>query len=372
MTSRLLTGIEAEIAAARSDVAADCARAKRACFLVRVGRIEEASIELTSLRDRYRQTPVAEIAARLNLTEGLIRFFSGATAPALDKIRRAHAIATTANLPKVVALSSAWLAHLEFSLLQVDAMVVHLRESFVNADGDDHEALSRASLVAGVATHSSYRYDLAKRWYTQTRVHAAAEGDDATLSALLHNMTSMGVMNLRQAVLTGKGESRLALDALMGADSTSSYDDLKGMLGLETWVPLLRAYMASLVNEPCNAIALYARHLEQAKSEGQGRMLSYIYADMAWCHLQLGEVELARSEADEALRSLAVETQIDDRAATHSRLAQTFSAIGSEAAAEHGSRAEALWSEYALLQTRTVTLLDELASHAVPLASVKP
>lgn len=179
-------------------------------------------------------------------------------------------------------------------------------------------------------------------------------------------------MNLRQAVLTGKGESRLALDALMGADSTSSYDDLKGMLGLETWVPLLRAYMASLVNEPCNAIALYARHLEQAKSEGQGRMLSYIYADMAWCHLQLGEVELARSEADEALRSLAVETQIDDRAATHSRLAQTFSAIGSEAAAEHGSRAEALWSEYALLQTRTVTLLDELASHAVPLASVKP
>lgn len=362
MTSRLLASIEAEIASARSEVLADCARARRACFLVRVGRTEEADAEVASLREQYRQTPVAEITARLNLAEGLSSFFGGSTNSALDKIRRAHAIAKTANMPRLLALNSAWLAHLDFSLLQIDAMVAHLRETFANADSADHEALSRASLVAAVATHSSGRYDLAKRWYTVTRVHATAEGDDATLSALLHNMTSMGVMNLRQAVLTGNSESKNALDALMGADSTSNYDDLKGMLGLETWVPLLRAYVASLLGDPQRAIELYITHIEQAKAEGQQRMLSYIYADLAWCHVQVGDIGLARSGATEALRSLAVETQLDDRAATHSRLAQTFTAIDSPSAVEHRERAKDLWNEYATLQLRTISLLDELPS----------
>lgn len=368
MTSRLLASIEGEIESARSELIADCARARRVCFLVRVGRIEEANAELTALRDRYRRSPVAEVAARVNVAEGLVNFFSGATHPALDKIRRAHAIAKTACMPRVAALSSAWLAHMEFSLLHIDAMVVHLREAFAHAGPDDHEARSRASLVAAVAAHSSDRYDLAKPWYTQARIHATAEGDDATLSALLHNMASMGVMNLRQAVLTGNSESKLALDALLGTDSTSSYDDLKGMVGLETWIPLLRAYVASLVGDPTRAIQLYLAHIEQAKAEGQERMLSYIYADLAWCHVQVGEVGLASREASDALESLAIETQVDDRAATHSRLAHTFAAMGSALATGHRNRAKELWDEYASLQGRTVDLLEELSRYATPAA----
>jgi tetratricopeptide (TPR) repeat protein len=368
MTSRLLANIETEIASAKSEVAADCSRAKRVCFLVRVGRTEEANTELTILRERYRHTPVAEVAARLNLAEGLLNFFSGSTTSALDKVRRAHAISKAASMPRELALSAAWLAHLEFSLLQVDAMVTHLREAFVHAERDDYEALSRASLVAAVAAHSSDRYDLAKPWYTNARVHAVAEGDDATLSALLHNMTSMGVMNLRQAVLTGNGESKLALDALMGANSTSSYDALKGMLGLVTWIPLLRAYVASLVGDPTRAIELYEAHIEQARAEGQLRMLSYIYADLAWCHMQVGEVGLASGEVSTALQSLASETQIDDRAATHSRLGDIFTAMGSASANEHYQSAKELWRDYASLQVRTLGLLEDLSRYATPAA----
>jgi hypothetical protein len=126
MSSRLLGSIDYEIATATSEVGADCARAKRVCFLIRVGRSDEANAELLSLRERYRNAPVAEVAARLNLAEGLVSFFGGSTVPALDKVRRAHAIAKAAGISRTVALSAAWLAHLEFSLLRIDDMVGHL------------------------------------------------------------------------------------------------------------------------------------------------------------------------------------------------------------------------------------------------------
>ena len=264
----------------------------------------------------------------MNLAEGLASFFLGKSKPALDKMRRAHAIACAANAQPIRAICAAWLAHLEFGFLDMPRMAAHIREAFEYAGASVHEALSRASLVAAVALHSSNRYDLAKIWYSNARVHAVAEGDDATLSALLHNMTSMGVMNLRQSVLTGSKESRLVLDALMGADSTSSYDSLKGMLGLTTWVPLLRAYVAALIGDPRNALTLYGQHLDEALQQGQERMLPYIQADIAWCYVQTHELKLARANATDAEQSLAREAQVDDRAATHSRLCSVFSALG--------------------------------------------
>lgn len=364
MSSRLLASLDADISMAKGEAAADCGRAKRACVLVRLGRIDEATAELAQLRGRHRLTTVPEVAIRLNVAEGLVHFFGGSTLPALDKIRRAHAMAKAAGMPRMLALSAAWLAHLHFSLLNVDHMATHLREAFVHAGRDDHETLSRASLVAAVAAHSSDRYDLARPWYTASRVHAIAEGDDATMSALLHNMTSMGVMNLRQATLTGRGESRFALDALVGAESTSSYDELKGMLGLVTWVPLLRAYAASLLGDPKRAIELYSEHIEKATAEGQGRMMSYIHADLAWCHAQVGAVELASREANDALRSLSLDTQIDDQAATHRRLADTYALLEATSAIDHNQLANELWGDYALLQARTVTLLEELSCYA--------
>jgi tetratricopeptide (TPR) repeat protein len=365
MTSLLLAKIDDDIARSPDQVVADCHRARRARYLVRVGRFEEVNPLLAALREAYSRAPVAELTASVNLAEGLASFFLGKSKPALDKLRRAHAIACAANIRSIRAVCAAWLAHLEFGFLQIPSMAAHVREALEYADGSTHEALSRASLVVAVALHSSNRYDLAKVWYSKARVHAAAEGDDATLSALLHNMTSMGVMNLRQSVLTGSEDSSLVLDTLMGAASTSNYDSLKGMSGLTTWVPLLRAYVAALIGDPQQALTLYGQHVEEALEQGQERMLPYIQADMAWCYVQTQERDLARASATAAEQSLALEPQIDDRAASHSRLSSVFSALGApDLASKHGRLAEECWSEYTELQHRTVGALAFLSAEA--------
>ena len=362
MTSRLLINIEAEIEQASDGVSADCWRVRRACYLARMGHVDDVKAALLPIRERYDRKPVAIVAVWLNLAEGLACFFGGMDTQALEKIRRAHALALASDIRAMRALCAAWLAHLEFGFLRTDQMTMHLEESLDCADGDAHDALSRASLVVAVALHTSNRYDLAKPWYSGVRLHAAAEGDDATLSALLHNMTSMGVMNLRQAVLTGASESRLALDALMGADSTSNYDSLKGTLSLTTWVPILRAYVASLVGDPKQALVLYREHVEEAKKQGQGRMMPYIHADMAWCQIQTGQTDAARLGATDAERILDANTHVDDRAATHSRLSATYSALGSaDLARRHDFLATKAWNEFGHIQSRIVDSLSRLA-----------
>ena len=328
-----------------------------------MGRTEEANLSLAALRDRYRYAPVAGVSVRLNLAEGLAGFFAGDSGLAVDKVRRAHALAKATNLRAERALCAAWLAHLEFGLLAVPGMAAHLEESLEYSDTADHETRARTCLVTAVAMHFANRYDMAKPWYSRARVHAAEEGDDATLSALLNNMTGMGVMNLRQSILTGSDGAKLALDALMGASSTASYDSMKGMKGLNTWVPLLRAYVASLVGDVELALTMYREHVDEAVHQGQERMMPYIRADMAWCYARIGEGDLATANATTAEQSLSVDVQVDDRAATHSRLTATYELLGqAECAASQERRASQAWGEYELLQHETVRALGRVAT----------
>jgi hypothetical protein len=364
--SNLLTNIDSEIIMAPDQITADCWRAKRACYLVRMGRRDDAIALIYSIRDRYSREPIAVITVWLNLAEGLAAYFGGMSEPALQKVRRAHALASAARIDPLCALCAGWLAHLEFGLLKTDEMAAHIEQSFTLAGGEDHDTLARTSLVVAVALHTSNRYDLAKPWYSEVRLHAVAEGDDATLSALLHNMSSMGVMNLRQSVLTGSTGVALALDALMGADSTSSYDSLKGTLGLSTWIPLLRAYIASLTDEPHQALALYREHVHAAMMQGQSRMMPYIQADMAWCHTQIGQREAAQLEAEGAERLLTADVHVDDRAATHSRLSATYSALGLvDLANRHKLLAAESWNEFKIIQARIVDSLSNLVPNGL-------
>ena len=58
MTSLLLAKIDDDIARAADKVVADCHRARRARYLVRVGRFEEVNPLLVGLRDAYSAIPL--------------------------------------------------------------------------------------------------------------------------------------------------------------------------------------------------------------------------------------------------------------------------------------------------------------------------
>ena len=359
--SRLLLRLEADIKSARSVFAADCLRAERAGYLARIGQFDEVRVELAALHDRYDQRPNVEISAWLNLVEGLVIFSKDMGFGASDKIMRAHALSSAAGLVRLRALSAAWLAHMDFLQIDIGAMLSHVTEALTLADVSHFSAKARASLVVAQGYHQGGRLDLALPWYFSARENATADGDDVTVSSLMHNMAWLRASNLRQAQILGTPPADLHRLALLSAQSTAHYDLMVGVVSLQAHIPILRAKLLVMDGKPAEALALFDDYLTTGVREGMGRLQADLLADRAWCKLQLGRVNEAREDAAHAVSSIDPEGQFDDRAFAHSRLVDIFSLLGeSDAVFVHQELAATAWRSYIELQTKMVKSLNEI------------
>lgn len=359
--SRLLARLDAGIAAARTPLAADCLKAERAVYLARQGRFEEVAEVLSALHRRYDARPQVRISCWLGLAEGLQSFFSDMGPSARDKLQRTHALSTSAGLTPLRALSAAWLAHMDYLRMDVAAMTRHAGEALQIAEPAHDAARSRANLVVAQALHEAGRFDLAQPWYARARLHANAEGDDATLSALMYNMASLRAANVRQAVLGGSADEADDQHLLLSADSARRFEFMVGVNSLPDFAPLIRAQILSTEGHPQIALALYEKHMAAGLAQGLGHLKASMLADQAWTRVQVGQRDAARADALAAQACLDPKGQPGDIAPAHSRLAQVFEALGDHAAASaEQARAAQAWRDHAEVQQQTVQALAGL------------
>ena len=359
--SRMELRLEAEIAGAATPMEADCKRAELAGYHARLGRFEEARSTLSTLRQRYDQRPNAAISSWLNLVEGLVGHFSDMDPAARDKVLRAHALSTAAGLTSIRALSAAWLAHLDYLHANVRLMVERVHEVLSISIPHANSAYSRVNLVVAQAYHVAGRLDLALPWYSRARDWAVFEGDDATISALMHNMAWLRAHELRRLAFIEQDAEQSKRHALLSIDSTTNFDFLIGSSSLPSLVPILRAQVLSVLGREAEALALYEQHLPSALNEGMGRLRADLTADLAWCQLKLGQTDLATTSALEAQGNIDLGGQHDDRALAHSRLAQVFSLLGyADDAKRHKFMADEAWAGHASLRTSILSELGDL------------
>lgn len=360
--SRLLVRLDTAIAASAESHASHCLRAERACYLARRGQFDEAKATLVELRLRYERNPNVAVSAWLSLAEGLLIHFSNMGQQARDKIHRAYALSAAAGLTQVNALSAAWLANMDYLVVDMAGMARFVGQALDLAVKDNHAALSRANLVVAHAYHLSGRLDLAKPWYFRAHGHAAAEGDDATISALMHNMAWLRAANLRQETFCGMAASPNGEHALVSVESTLQFDSLIGTTSLDALAPVLRAQILAAKGHFQEALVTYDEFLTPAIQQGMNRLHANFLADQAWCRLNLGQSQAARSDALTAESLIDSHGQFDDRAPAHSRLAQVFAALGDSASAtRHDGLAKEAWKGHEGLQQYVVELLNGMA-----------
>lgn len=359
--SRMLIRLDAEIAAAPKQIEADCKRAERAAYLSRLGRFAEARAELGELHGRYDRSPHAAISSWINLAEGLLSHFTDMGRVAHDKILRSHAISSAANLLRLRAIGAAWLAHLDYLNVNAASMVHHLKEAIEVSDAKEHSARSRVGLVAAQAYHLAGRMDLALPWYKSARDHALAEGDEATISAIMHNMAWLRGQKLRAASLVSSNQEQDTNHALLSANSTGNFDLLIGSESLPALVPILRAQILAACGQYSEALQIFDSQLDSAVQEGMGRLQADLLADKAWCRVQVGQVEEALSDALAAEANIDPTGQFDDRALAHGRLAQVFQKTGDFVRAQcHLDLYAQAWKGHVTLQSQILYLLGDL------------
>ena len=344
MVSRLLSALDARVAECRDPLEHICLRAERAALLARQGHLEEARTELAAINARYDKRPNALVSAWTNFAEGLVIYFSSLDGAARDKLKRSLALSEAVGADLIQPLSAAWLAQMDFASLDFEPMMKHIGTSLRHAGPEHHSARSRACLVTAGAYHWAERVDLALPWYERARRHATAEGDQPTISALMHNMAWLRTAEARRQSVEGILNVSEARQALLVADSTSHFDAFIGMTALGSLVPILRAQVLVVQERYADALELLEANAEQSEKEGLERMACVMFADAAWCRLNIGDERGACRDARVALSRIAVGTHIDDRAMTHSRLAAIYAAIDKpEEARDHASQASADW-----------------------------
>lgn len=363
--SRMELRLEAEIAAAPHTLEADCKRAELAAYRARLGRLDTARAELGVLRQKYERYPRVEPTAWINLAEGLTAYFRSGGVSKTDGVQRAYALSVAANLRRLQVICAAWLAQLDYAKLDIDSLVVHACEALRLADPEHHSARSRATLVIAQALHMAGRLDLAKVWYIRSKNHATSDCDDATMSALMHNMAWLRMLSLRQVVLSGIGDPNIGRHAIMNAQSNANFDSIIGDSSWQFLKPILRAQIASLQGDAVLALALYDEHLDGSKSPE--RWQSNLFADKAWCQAMVGNFAESQKTVERAEYSLSAETQIDDLAATHSRLAQALKKLTlMRESQKHEVLAAKNWKEFSNIQIRAVQLLGSIDENGLP------
>ncbi len=343
LKSRLWRQLDAAIEAAPEPLQRATLRAQRAVLMARHGREDQARDELSALHMQAFQSPNSALSAWLHYAEGLTSYFSDMGSNAADKLRRAEAAAQAQGLAELQALAAAWQAYMAFVRHDVKALAAHAQGARRLAVPGHHAALGRLAIVLGIA-HDFAGTEYSPAWYAEARRHASAEGDDASQSALIYNMTAMRVARLRRQHLDSPTQAMP--EHLLGADSVAHYDAAVDVAVLPHLTPLLRAQLLVLQGDYAQAQALYAEHLPPARARGLARLGSSLLAEVAWCRVNLGEPELALQQAQDAEQELDLATDADDRAASLSRLAQVYVALGRREQADGlTQRAAAEWSQ---------------------------
>lgn len=347
--SRLLKRLDADIAATKELAPKSCLQVQRALLFARHGQMAAAREQLTGLHQLAFQHPHPEIGAWLHYAEGMMSYYTDFSSAAQEKIVRAKAVALSSRMTELSALCAAWLAQLAYVRHQPDEMLRHACDCDALAPPKHHSARYRLCTVMGLAHHYADQVPVAQAWYAKARAHASADGCDASLSALMYNTAEMRTAQTRRESLSRLVPGNLGL--LLGADSIKHYDAAVGVAAMPGLTSVLRAQVLTVEGDFKQAQALFEAHLPQTMSAGLSRLGSSLLADLAWCRVNTGQPAQALQQAREAESELDPSCDIDDRAATHSRLAQVYAALGDVAAAErHATRAAAEWREFAAEQ----------------------
>ncbi len=366
MASRLLARLDAALVTERRPLEQLMLRAERAGLLARSGRVQEARAAVLALRG----APTARTGrvgdAALGLAEALIEYHSDLSVQARSRLQAAYA--ASAGHDELQATCAAWLAHLDYVGNELPGMVANAALALKLAAPQHHGARSRASLVVAMSYHHAGRFDLARPWYEQARRHARAEGDEAQLSALLHDMAALSVYLAREQAVRHPDPAcaHAVLQAAGAAESSGHFDAHIGSRVLPVLAPILRAQALSIQGRFPQAMAHYEGHLRTALAQGLARIECSLRADMAWCRLGLAQPDLAREQARAAEAAQHAHSEPDELAFSHGRLAQVWAALGEPHAAErHAQAAARQWLLHGEDQARILALLAAAGLPAV-------
>ncbi len=291
--SQLLLRLERGIRLEDNAVKRDSLLAQKAAYLARIGRFDAARKIVGELRGVYGDGHSGPITVRIMLAEAMLHLYQSFNPNALDRLRRAQFISQLMGEKSLVALTSAWKAHLEFENSLFDEMFRSLRVTRDNAVEGDHSSQTRYCMVLCEVSLLSGKKDLGQFWFMRARDHALHDGDQASIDGLLYNKAAFSLAWLRVEKCFDRIDREAIQRLKFELSSSRNYQTLTQINAMIEQVTLCEARLSILEEDYPSAVLQLNTVREKGPFAEYNFSKEYIDLELAFCHAKLGQIDQA-------------------------------------------------------------------------------
>lgn len=261
--------------------------------LARLGDFDGARTWIAGLRTVYGDGRSGRVTVWIMLAEGLLHLYEDLSPLALDRITRAQVLGLAMRYDPVIALSSAWKAHIEFETSNFGAMAASLRVAQAHASPDEHDAHTRIAMVISNSFMLCGEERESYSWFMKGREHALKNGDQASLEALLYNRAAMALGWLRvSACNPSTGFERLQ-SIRSEVKSARNLQALTGIGTMENHVGLMEARLLIIDGRYSEAIGKLHEVRGRAPFAKHNFNQTLVDLEVCYCYVNIGQVETA-------------------------------------------------------------------------------
>ena len=291
--SSLLQRLERNSKSARNSSERAALNAERASYLARVGRFAEAKSLIGEIRSEFGDGHDGLVMIRLMLAEGLLQLFESLNPSAIDRVRRAQFISHLMQERRLLALTSAWKAHIEFETSRYDAMFESLETAMTSAEESEHDSNCRIAMVMCDLNVFCGLAESGQSWFMKSRESALKDGDRASIEALLYNKAAFQLARLRAESCFIQVPVEVLKRARMEVASAKNFQDLAQVEALTSFISLCEARMYVLEGDFQTAIT----RLDLLRTSGPFASYNFsqdlIDLEIAYCLSKLGQLDKA-------------------------------------------------------------------------------
>lgn len=359
MTSPLLTRLRSEREVATDPAERALLSARMACYLARVGEFAEAEQLRLELRCQYGKGEHVQISILIMCIEGLLRYYRNLEPSARDWMLRANLISVACREAQLVALTSAWMAHIDFNKGRYASMAQAVSASLAHMSADDGTAECRLALVLGDAHLFTGQDQNSRDWYEGARLVANRLGDHAAIGALTYNRAALKVANARLAEFQPDARGLDLSKISAEVRSATNYQAVAQLRSLEHLLDSAAIGLHVLGGRYDEASSAILGLLASEEVPTGSAELALLYADNAHCLAQLGQRELATRMAEAAVGIDSAQMDPDDRAIIFGQLSRYHQVVNDAASARtYRAKAEGAFQEHQATIAELVSILE--------------
>ena len=300
--------------------------AELACYYARVGEFEHAEKLRQELRAEFSDGRSAPVSILIMVLESILLYFRELSPHARDRMLRANLLSKAFGEARLVALTSAWLAHIDFNQGRFDSMATAIQATFDSIAADDGTAACRVALVLGDAFFFCRKPTLARRWYEQARQSAVTLGDQATFGAVTYNRAALHVANLRLDTLSAPSDpSEIAL-ARGALRSAINYQSIANLTSLGHLLQSSSVGVAILEERFGDALSLLDDQFLSSEVPPASEENALHQADLALCLSRVGRMSESRLRRQEVTQMPLENLGADERALIYDSLSRASEA----------------------------------------------